>query len=66
MVVNSPTVWLQTNSTCGDIRNVFSKLMQLMQDYPLRERFAWTGEVLYHKQKKLNACKYSENLPISI
>ena len=55
MVVNSPVVWLQTNSASGDVRNVSSKQMQVMQDYPLRERSAWTDEVLYHKQKKLNA-----------
>ena len=66
MVVNSPVVWLQTNSASGDIRNVSSKLMQVMQDYPLRERSTWTDEVLYHKQQKLNACKFSENLSISI
>lgn len=66
MVVNSPMVWLQTNSASGDIRNVSLKLMQVMQDYPLRERSAWTDEVLHHKQNKLNACKFSENLPISI
>lgn len=66
MLVNSPVVWLQTNSATGDIRNVSSKLMQVMRDYPLRERSAGTDEVLYHKQKKLNTFKFSENLPISI
>lgn len=66
MVVNSPMVWLQTNSASGVIRNVSSKQMQVMQDYPLRERSAWTDEVLYYKQKKLNASKVSKNLPISI
>lgn len=52
MVINGPMVWLQTNNTCGDIRNYFSTLMQLVEDNSLTERFAQTGEALYHSKTK--------------